>query len=97
AAPGGLGAAEGAAPRAAARRHQDVRVEVVLRRGEIVEVGDVLALGADRDRAVVLAPRGAGHAARALLAREPVDELEERDVALADAHGVDRGPAREDL
>src|SRR2546430_3874349 len=73
-----------------------MRVEPVVRRREIVEVGDVLPLGRGDDRVAVAIDR-AGDLRERLAALAPKDDLEERDVALADARDVDARVVAEDL
>ncbi len=81
-APRRLGAAERASPRTAARGHQYVRIEVIVRRSEGVEVGDRIAMAAELDLAV-FAEGGAGNALGGLPRFEPRQQLEKCRLALA--------------
>ena len=94
--PARLRAAERARPRAPARGHHDVRIEVGLRRRERVEVGHVLPLRGGDDGAL-RAVDGTGDPARVLAFLQAGNELEEHRIALAHADRVDRRVMREEL
>src|SRR5215471_2756322 len=66
---------------------QNVRIEVVVRRRQRVEIVDRRAVGAHFD-AAVLPPGETGDAARRVPFLDTRHELEKRVLALADSHGV---------